>query len=149
MLTIYVLYKHLNSGSKKSVNIWSEWIISFFENNTSWKFYYVTFMYQILMFFSQALKKIMFIFKVFLLFFKYTCLHFPLPFTPNPAIPTSHHPLSYPPLALSMCPLYMVLDNPFPFSPLLTSPTSPLVTVCLFFISVSLVIFCLLVCFVD
>ena len=68
-----------------------------------------------------------------------------------PRPPTPPIPASYPqtPLALSMCPLYMYLDNPspifshYPFSP------SPLVTVHLFLISKSLVIFFLLVCFVD
>ena len=39
------------------------------------------------------------------------------------------------PLALSMCPLYMFLDGPSPISPDYSSPSSPLVTVNLFFIS--------------
>ena len=38
---------------------------------------------------------------------------------------------------------------PFPFFPPLPPPCSPLVTVSLFFISVSLVLFCSFVCFVD
>ena len=70
------------------------------------------------------------------------------PLSPVPPTPTSH-PQSYPPLALSMGPLYMFLDGPFTSSPCYTPPLSPPVTVSLFFISVLLVTFCLLVCFVD
>ena len=48
--------------------------------------------------------------NLFLLLFKYSCLHFP------PTMPTHHtHPHHPPsnlfPLALSMCPLYMFLDG--------------------------------------
>ena len=43
----------------------------------------------------------------------------------------------------------MFLDNLSPSFPRYSPPTSPMVTITLFFISVSLVIFCLLVCFVD
>ena len=83
----------------------------------------------------------------FVLLFTYSCLHFPATtFTPPP-IPTSH-PQSYPPLALSMDPLYMFLDDSFPSFPHYYLPPS-LVTVSLFFISVSVILFCLLVCFVD
>ena len=42
------------------------------------------------------------------------------PVPPTPATPTSH-PQSYLPLALSMCPLYMFLDDPSPFSPVILS----------------------------
>ena len=56
-------------------------------------------------------------------------------------------PWSHLPLALPMCPVYMFLDDPSPLPPL-SPPTSHLVTVSLFFISMSLVIFCLLVCFI-
>ena len=87
------------------------------------------------------------------LFFKNCCSStvvfiFPLPFSPAPPTPTSY-PQSFPPLALSMGPLYMFLDKPSPSFP--DDPPAPslLVTVSLFFISMSLVIFCLLVCFVD
>ena len=80
------------------------------------------------------------------LLFKYSCLHPPL-LSPIPPTPTSH-PWSYPRLAWSMGPLYMFLDNPCPSFPNIPFP-SPLVTVSLFFISMSLVVFCLLVCFVD
>ena len=52
------------------------------------------------------------------------------------------------PLALSMCLLYMVLDNPSSISHY-PSPPPPLVTVNLFLISMSLVLFCLLACLVD
>ena len=82
----------------------------------------------------------------FLLLFKYSCLHFPLTTTPSPAIPTSH-PQSYPTLALSMV-LYTCSLTTLPPPPPLSLPNSPLVTVNLFLISMSLVIFCLL-CFVD
>ena len=59
------------------------------------------------------------------------------------------HPQSIHTLALSMGPLYMFLDDPSPSFPHYPSLPSPLVTVSLFFISMSLVIFYLLVCFVD
>ena len=68
---------------------------------------------------------------------------FPPQHTPAPPIPNSH-PRSCPPLALSMGPSYVFLDGPSPF-PLVILFCSPLVTVCLFFISMSLVLFCLLV----
>ena len=66
--------------------------------------------------------------------------HFPLPHLP-PAI--------LPPLALSMGPLYMFLDDPSLPLPHYISLPLPLGTVSLFFISMSLVLFCSLVCFVD
>ena len=69
----------------------------------------------------------------------------PLPSTP--AIPTSH-PWSYFPLVLSMCPSYMFLKT-LPLFPPSSPPTSPLVTISLFLFSLSLVIFCFLLCFVD
>ena len=58
-------------------------------------------------------------------------------------------PDSTPPLALSMGPLYMFLDDPSSFVTRYPSPSFPLVTISLFFISMSLVIFYLLVWFVD
>ena len=61
-----------------------------------------------------------FFFPHFLLLFKYSCLHFPPPLPSTPAIPISH-PQSYPPLVLSMSPLYMFLDDPYPFSPIVPS----------------------------
>ena len=66
---------------------------------------------------------------------------------PPPPIPASH-PQSYPPLVLSMCPLHMFLKTLPLFLPL-SPPISPRVTVSFFLISMSLRIFCLLVCFVD
>ena len=70
------------------------------------------------------------------------------PFSRHHFLPS--HPQSYPPLALSMDPLYMFFNNPSPSFPCYPPLSSPLVTVSLFFISMSLVIFvCLLVCFVD
>ena len=68
--------------------------------------------------------------------------------TPHHSSYSSHLYLPPFPFALSMYPLYMFLDNPSPF-PWVSPPTSPLVTVSLSFISMSLVLFCLLVCFVD
>ena len=87
-------------------------------------------------------------FKIFfLLLFKYSCLHSPPTTPPTPAIPSSHS-RSYLPLALSVS-LNMFLDGPSLFSPYYPSPISSLVTVGVFLISVSLVVFCWLVCFVD
>ena len=88
------------------------------------------------------------IFSFFFLFFivvqvelsPFSPLSSPLP------IPTSH-PQSSPPLSIS--PLYMFLDDPSPSFPCYPPPHSPLVTVSSFFISVYLVLFCSLVCFVD
>ena len=80
--------------------------------------------------------------------FKYSHLHFPLSTLPSP---TNPHllPTILPPFGLSMDHLYMFLDNPSPAFPCYIPPPSPLFTVSLFFISKSLVIFCLLNCFVD
>ena len=71
------------------------------------------------------------------LFFKYSCLHFPSTTPLNPSHPYLP-PVILPPLALTTCPLYIFLDDP---SPHYSSPPSSLVTVSLFFISMSLVIF--------
>ena len=80
------------------------------------------------------LKKTLFFFSFFPVFLFLIVVQVHLsPFSPHrspttPGIPTSHL-RSYPPLVLSMCPLYRY---------------------CQFvIISVSLIIFCLLVCFVD
>ena len=54
-----------------------------------------------------------------------------------------------PSLALSMCLLYLFLDDLCLIIPYYPSLLSSLVTVSLFFISMSLVIFCLLFSFVD
>ena len=71
----------------------------------------------------------------------FSCHHFPPP--THLHLPSSILP------KLSMGPLYMFLDDPSPSFPHFSPPLSPLVTVSLFFISMSLVIFCLLACFVD
>ena len=65
---------------------------------------------------------------------------------PQPSPPPTLEPT---PLALSMCPLYMFLDGLSPILPHYPSPPSLLVTVSLYFILMSLVVFCSLVCFVD
>ena len=65
--------------------------------------------------------------------------------------PFSHHHsphLTHPHLSPSILPLFGFVHVSFIHVPWRPSPT-PLVTVSLFFISVSLVVFCLLVCFVD
>ena len=86
---------------------------------------------------------------IYLLFLEYSCLHFPLLLFPAPHTPTSY-PQPFPTLDLSMHPLYMFLDNSFPSFSHYLPPSSPLVIVSLFFISISLFIFSsLLVCFVD
>ena len=61
-----------------------------------------------------------FYFLIFLLF-KYSCLHFPSTTFPCPTHPT-FYPQSFPPLALSMSPLYMFLDDPSPFFPVIALP---------------------------
>ena len=69
------------------------------------------------------------------------------------ALLTPHlpHSVLYPiPLFLSMSPLYTFFDLILPFPSLVIPlPTPPLVTVSLFFISMSLVLFSSLICFVD
>ena len=89
-----------------------------------------------------------FFFIIYLLLFKYICLHFHPSKVPHPTYPCLP-PSNLPPLALSMSPLYIILYDPFPSFLCYLPPPTPLVTVSLFFISMSLVIFCLLVCFVD
>ena len=71
-----------------------------------------------------------------------TSLHYsPIPYPPPPA--TLNPP---PPLPLSMGPLYMFLDDSSPSSPHYPLPASSLITLSLFFISLSLAIFaCLFV----
>ena len=87
------------------------------------------------------------IFKIILLLFNYSCLHFLLttPPHPRPAKPTSL-PCFHPPPWYSPCVLYNSSWKTFP--PLSSSP-SPLAIVRLFLTSMSLVIFCLLFSFVD
>ena len=85
---------------------------------------------------------------IFLLLFKYSCLHFPPTTPPNPRHP--HLPPSIvPPFGVAHVSFIHVPDNPSPPFPPLSPPTSPLATVSLFLISMSLVIVCLLCCFVD
>ena len=89
------------------------------------------------------------LFFLVLLLFKHNCLHFhSITSLPTPPIPTSHshvHPLWLCPCVLHTCSL-MALPL---LSPIVSLPPSSLVTVKLFFISVSVIVFCLPVCFVD
>ena len=89
---------------------------------------------------------------ILFLFFSYCCsstivsifppLLYPTPPTPPPTLN---------PTPLCLCPwvLYTCSLMTYPFFPPYLPLPSPLVTVSLFFISVSLIIFCLLVCFID
>ena len=82
--------------------------------------------------------------KIILLLFNYTCLHF----LPTPAKPT-FLPSFHPPLWFCPCVLYSSSWKPFPHFLPLSPPAFPLVTVSLFLISMSLVIFCFLFSSVD
>ena len=93
-----------------------------------------------------------FYFNFFLLSFKYHCLHFPTTTPPNPLPQPQPSPLptlDLNPFWFCPCVLYRCSWKPFPLFPPLSPPTFPRATVSLFLISMSLVIFCLLVCFVD
>ena len=88
--------------------------------------------------FSLNLAGAHFIF-LFLLLFKYSCLHFPtttLPCPTHPYLPSSILPLS---LAFFMGPLYTFLDNPSPSFPCSLPPLSCLIPISLFFLSMFLV----------
>ena len=86
----------------------------------------------------------------FLFVFVFNCFSskvvsiFPVPFPTTP-LTLTFHPQSYPSVALSMSLLYMFLDQLSSSFPCYSPPPAPLVTISLFFISMSLVIFCLLV----
>ena len=83
-----------------------------------------------------------------LLLCNYSCPHFPPLLSPALPTTTSHIQSSSHPVSLSMGPLYTFLDNPSPSLPrYLSHPSFQLVS--LFFISMSLVIFCLLICSID
>ena len=73
---------------------------------------------------------------------------FPPPLCPSPPT-TNSHPQYFPSLDLSMGPLYMFVHDPSTSFSCYPPNPSLLITVSLFFISTSLVIFCLLICFVD
>ena len=84
-------------------------------------------------------------FKIILLLFNYSCLHFLPPLPPTLSKPTSL-PCFHPPPWFCLCVLYSSSCNPLsPLSP----PPSPLAIVRLFLTSMTLVIFCLLFSFVD
>ena len=97
----------------------------------------------------KCLSILILFFSFLLLLFKYTCLHFPASIFPCPAHP--HLPPSILPTFGFVHESFIHVPwRPFPYFPSLSSsPPSSLVTINLFFISMSLVIFCLLVCFVD
>ena len=82
----------------------------------------------------------------FLLLFKYSFLPFPPTSPPHPSHP---HLPSLIPLLFGFVHVSFIVHKPFPLFPLLSPPISLLVTVRLFLISMSLVVFCLLVCFID
>ncbi|KAF6090797.1 hypothetical protein HJG60_012185 [Phyllostomus discolor] len=94
-----------------------------------------------------TVKSIYLYLNFFLLLFKYNCLHFHPTMPPTPPISASH-PLTHP-LWLSPCVLHMCSLMVPPIIPYYPSPSSSLITVRLFFISMSVVVFCLLVCFVG
>ena len=87
-----------------------------------------------------------FIFKIILLLFKYSCLHF-TPTTPHPTpAKLISLPCFHPRPWFCSCVLYSCSWKLFPS---LSPPNSPLVIVKLFLISMSLVIYCLIFSFVD
>ena len=69
---------------------------------------------------------------IYLFLLLFSCPHFPLTTLPCPIHPHLPHSILPPPLALSMDPLYMFLDDRSPSFLCYPSPTSPLVTVSLF-----------------
>ena len=84
-------------------------------------------------------------FKIILLLFNYSCLHFS-PITPPHPCQTHHPPFLSPSLlVLSMCPLQQFLKTLPPIVP----SCSPLAVIRFFLTSVSLVIFCVLFSSVD
>ena len=98
-------------------------------------------------FFFALLNIGFYFFLVILLLFKYSCLHLPPTTPPHPSHP-HFPPLLPPPLGFVHVSFIVVSENPPCFAPL-SPPTSSLVAFRWFLISVSLVMFCLLVCFVD
>ena len=96
-----------------------------------------------------------FVFTVLVFFKSFYCSVIVVP------IPPRHHsPLIYPPPTFHfqsyphhrLCPWVLYTCSwtwPFPFFPHYSPLSSPLVTVSLFFISMSLILFCWLVCFVK
>ena len=87
-------------------------------------------------------------FALFLLFFKYSFLPFPLTSPHHPSPPHLLPLFPHPPCCCP-CVLYNCSCKLFTLSPPFPSPLPSLVTVSLFSVSMSLVIFCLLVHFVD
>ena len=128
-ITFSATWQPLVESSVEIVGIYLEWESML---SKSFRKYFKTFSFLSLSFFIAVQVQL----------FPFSPHHAP----PTPAIPTSH-PRSYPPLAFSMCSLYMFLNNPSTFSHLLPTPLGLLSV--FFLISMSLIIFCLLVCFVD
>ena len=88
--------------------------------------------------------------KIILLLFNHSCLHLILTTPPSPQSSPPPSPASTS-LGFVHVSFIVVPENIFPLPPFppLSPPSSPLVTVTSFLISMSLVIFSLLVCFVD
>ena len=114
----------------------------------TWYFHYFLYLFNFtISFIFYNIIPILFLF-LFLLLFNYSCSHFPPITLPYPT--HSHIPHAILP-HLWLCPwvLYACSLMTLPLLCPVTLSPSPLVPVCLFFISMSLVLFCLLVSFVD
>ena len=86
--------------------------------------------------------------KIFLLLFNYSCPYFLSYYFPRATLPISYIQSSIAPLSLSLGLLHMFFDNrSHSLCCYLPSP-SPVITICLFFISMSLVLFSSFVCLV-
>ena len=97
---------------------------------------------------TQRIKSLLLAHRAFFIVVQLQLSPFSLYCSPLPC-PSPPHIQSSPTLVWSMSPLYLFLDLALPLLfPFIHLP-SPLVTVSLFFISMSLVVFCSLVHFVD
>ena len=102
---------------------------------------------------SISLRLSSFIFSFSFLTYFYCCSSTVVSISPLHSSPhLSHHhfpPLILPPISFIHVSFIHAPENPPHFSPLLSPSTSPLVTVSLFLISMSLAMFCSIVCFVH
>ena len=149
-LAILPLNSYLAEQKKTEPNLFNEFlshhtyrIIAFSVENT---LNYIVRIFKIYLF--NLFFIMLFIFSVVQLQLSlYPPYYSPLPYRSPTS--DSHSSLSPNPLSVSMGPLYMFLDLTLPLlCPVIPLP-SPLLTVSLFFISMSLVLFSLLLCFVD